>query len=118
MGMMQNPEVVVATAADFALLRGARLVATGLWTDVAAVRAWKRDEITTDQICVVLTLSGGGEFVVHEDVIGWEDFLEAAERALPGMRRFREWFPEVSQPALARNETRLFDRSRARGNAR
>jgi hypothetical protein len=118
MPSLRKSEIVVATPADFAIMRGGRVVSAGIWDHVLTARAWKRDEVTTDQIIVALTLEDGTEFLVHEDVPGWEDFLEATERALPGMRPLQTWLAGISQPAFARNETLLFERSRARSDDR
>ena len=107
---MSKAEILVATSADFTLLRGERPVAVRAWDDVAVVRAFKRDEITTDLIYLALTMRDGSEFLAYEDTPGWEDFLEAAEAALPGFPRATEWMPQVARPAFERNEKILFER--------
>jgi hypothetical protein len=107
---MATPEILVATSTDFSLLKGHGPVAAGVWDDVLAARAFKRDELTTDGVCVALTLRDGSQFVAHEEAVGWDEFLEAAEAALPGFPPATKWLPAVIQPAFARNETLLFRR--------
>jgi hypothetical protein len=107
---MAMPEMLVVTSADFSLVRGTQPVAAGYWDDVISVRAFKRDEFTTDVVYLALTMRDGSEFLANEDAPGWEEFLEAAERTLPKFPRAAEWLPKLIQPAYARNETTLFNR--------
>jgi hypothetical protein len=108
---MRTPEIIVTTDMDFAILRGERPVGSARWADVVEIRAYKRDELTTDLLCLDVQVKDGTTWLVHEEAPGWEEFLEEAERALPGVRPFREWFAEVTQPALARNEKLIFKRA-------
>ena len=108
--MARPPEMIVATDHDFAILRGGRPVASARWDDVVRLRAYKRDGFTTDLVCLNVELQSGTTLLVHEEMPGWEDVIEAAERALPGMKEFRSWFPEVVKPAFARNEQVIFER--------
>jgi hypothetical protein len=106
----RKAELIIATSHDFAIVRGERTLRAARWEDVVRVCAYKRDELTTDLICLDVVLRDASTWFLHEEAPGWEDFLHAAERALPGMRPFQAWFAEVSQPAFARNETLLFER--------
>jgi len=108
--MAREPEIIIATDHDFAVLRGARPIASARWDAVRRIRAYKRDELATDLVSLDVELRDGTTWFVHEDTPGWDDFLEAAERALPGMRSFRSWFPEVAQPPFARCEQVIFER--------
>ena len=107
---MAMSEVLVATSADFSLVRGTQPVAAGYWDDVVSARAFQHDEFTTDLVYLVLTMRDGSEFIAHEDAPGWEEFLEAAERALPAFPPAAEWLPKIARPAFTRNETALFKR--------
>jgi hypothetical protein len=108
--MARKPEMIIATDHDFAILRGGRPLASARWDDVLRLLAYKRDEFTTDLVCLDIELRGGRILSVHEEVPGWEDFLDAAERALPDMHSFRSWFPQVAQPPFARSEHVVFER--------
>ncbi len=87
-------EMLVATSEDFALLRNGRPVASGAWEDVQQVRA-HRAEDDARVVCVALRLRAGAELVARDDAPGWDDLVDAAESALPGMRRRRDWWPMV-----------------------
>jgi hypothetical protein len=88
-------DMLVATAHDFALLRRGRPVASGRWDDVRAAHA-TADGPPGGPRCLVLRL-GGAEFRARDDAPGWDDFVEAAEAALAGMRPRGDW-----EAALAR----------------
>jgi hypothetical protein len=90
---------------------GGRHLASARWADVSQVRAFKPGEQTTDAVCVALRLRDGTEILVHEALPGFESFLAAAEARLPGMARRSAWWSAVVQPASARNETVLFERT-------
>jgi hypothetical protein len=98
-------EILVATSEDFALLRDGRPVASGAWDDVQQVRAYVADAGAVT--CVALRLRGGRELVARDDAPGWDDLVDAAESALPGMRRRRDWWPAVQGGA---SPLVLFDR--------
>jgi hypothetical protein len=105
-----HQERIVATSASFSVLRDGWPLAPVIWDDVMQVRAYKRDELTTDLICLDVVLRDWSTWCVHEELPGWDEFLEVAEVALPGMRRRRSWYPDVGKPAFTRNETVIFDR--------
>jgi hypothetical protein len=92
---MRAPEILVATSSDFALLRGGRPVAGGAWDDVVHLRASAGDA-PPGAVRLVLRLRDGAEFVARDDAPGWDDFVDAAESALPGMPPRRAWWPGVA----------------------
>ena len=108
--MVTKPDIIIASNDDFAILRRGRPLVSASWEDVSRIRAYKRDELTADLICLDVQLRNGTSWFLHEEALGWEDFLDAAQHALPGMRAFPSWFPAVAQPAFARNEQIIFDR--------
>jgi hypothetical protein len=90
-------EILVATSHDFALLRDGRPVMGGAWDDVLHARA----SAAAGVVRLALALRGGAEFVARDDAPGWDDLLEAAESARPGMRRARDWVPALAGGAAA-----------------
>ncbi len=90
-------DMLVATAHDFALLRRGRPVASGRWDDVQEAHA-TADDAPGGALCLVLRLRGAA-FRASDDAPGWDDFVEAAEAALPGMRPRRAWESEVRHGA-------------------
>ena len=96
------PEMLVATAFDFSLLRGVRPIAAGAWEDVTRVTAFRGPEDSPAALHLRLRLRSGKSFVAHEDAPGWEDFLAAAEDALAGFPAQTEWVAQLdAQPASA-----------------
>ena len=83
--------------------------------DVAGVRVLERDEPTTSPVVVALRLRDGTEVLLREEVPGFESFLAAAERALPGMTVRSIWRSKVSNPAGWRNAIVLFERGTGLG---
>jgi hypothetical protein len=101
---------IVLAGTGFGVWEGGRHLASTRWADVSRVRALKHDALTTDLICVAVSLRDGNEILVHEEVPGFDAFLAAAETRLSGMQPRSAWWSTVVQPAFARNETLLFER--------
>lgn len=102
--------MLVATSADFALLRDGRPVASGAWADVVGARAYRPRGAGPGAVHLALALGDGSEFVGHEDAPGWDDFLDAAEAALPDLPSRRTWWPAVADPTAAGADVVLFGR--------
>lgn len=90
-------DILVVTPSDFALVRRGRPVAAGRWHDVRAAHATVAGP-AGDSLCVVLRLPAGA-FHACDHAPGWDEFLEAAEAALPGMRPRTEWERELRSGA-------------------
>ncbi len=71
---------VVVVGAGFGVWHDSRHVASGRWSDVQAIR------MDDGGLTTVLLLLDGTEVPVAGDLAGYDVFLVAAERALPGMR--------------------------------
>jgi hypothetical protein len=91
---MPGLDILVATGADFALLRDGRPVASGTWDDVVRARAFHRTG--GGGLHLGFELRDGSTFVGHEDAPGWDDLLDAAESALPGMPPRARWLPALT----------------------
>jgi len=74
--------------------------------DIAKVTFYKRDELTTDLICVDV-LVGEQVWTFHEELDGWDALIGHLER-LPAFDG--GWFSAVSQPPFTANETIAFSR--------
>ncbi|MCW3796963.1 hypothetical protein OMW55_03975 [Sphingomonas sp. BN140010] len=75
-------------------------------SEIAKVTFYKRDELTTDLICVDV-LVGEQVWTFHEELGGWDALIGHLER-LP---TFDDgWFAAVSQPAFVANVTVAFSR--------
>lgn len=84
-------DMLVVTSADFALLRNGRPVASGMWDDVLTAQVKHEQTLGPDTVRLVLRLRDGAEFIASDDAPGWDDFVDAAESALPGIVRSRHW---------------------------
>lgn len=79
-----------------------------LWSDVQKVVAYKRDELTTDLICLEFLLLDSRLFTLHEELEGWVTFVEGLPQHLPGCPTYADWFRVVAHPPFATNETILW----------
>jgi len=77
------------------------------WESVEAIRAFKLDLATFDEIRFSLQIPGG-VVEVSEEQPGFAAFAHALERQFPSVVG---WYARVAQPAFARNETVLWVRS-------
>lgn len=79
------------------------------WHDVNEVVAYKCDFIYVDRICLGFSSQDGG-VEVHEEMQGWDDFIEGLPKHLPGMPYCDVWWRKVAVPAFATNAMTLFSR--------
>lgn len=84
----------------------ANLLAKLPLSDIAKVTFYKRDELTTDLICVDV-LVGEQMWTFHEELAGWAALIGHLQR-LPTFKG--NWFAAVSQPPFGTSETVAFSR--------
>lgn len=101
-------DMLMATAADFALLRRGRPVASGRWDDVHEVRAERAGNNAFDPVRLQLRLTDGSVFVASDDAPGWDDFVDAAASALPDLPPADAWFID----AAGQQSNVVFERTR------
>lgn len=111
---MRGIDVLVATAADFARLRDGRPVASGAWDDVVQARAGAAVGRAPGAVRLVLRLRDGAECETHDDAPGWDDRVEAAADALPGLPAWPRWWPPGAPPGPADRDVTLFTDGPAR----
>lgn len=92
--------MLMATAADFALLRRGRPAASGRWDDVREVRAERASENGIHSVRLHLRLADGSVFVASDDAPGWDDFVDAAVSALPDLPPADSWFANAAGQQL------------------
>ena len=108
---MHATDRVVLVASGFGIWQDGRHAASGRWGDVVEVRLVERDAPEADPVIIIaMKLRDGCEVLLHERVPGFEQFLAAAERSLPGMRPRASWRAAAMPPAVPRNGTVLFER--------
>jgi len=82
-----------------------------LWNDIARVRAYKVDLLTTDCVCLLFELHSTPTAVqVTEEWDGFDALKAILPNRLPTIRR--NWHSEVISPAFVRNESVIFETSR------
>ena len=85
---------------------------TWRWADVSRVVAFKRDEVTTDLLC--LGIECGDEHIeLNEDMGGWDELLNCLSSYLPGALSGRDILRAVIQPPFATNPTTVYVRDAA-----
>ena len=95
----------------FTILRRWRKPVTVRWDEIAGLVAWKRDELTTDLLCISVDCPGRDvQYVVHEEMVGFERWQDTMERVLSVDPA---WYRNVVFPAFAANVTRIYRRARA-----
>lgn len=82
------------------------------WADVSRIVAFKRDEITTDLVC--LGIARGTEHVeVNEDMSGWYGLLEGLSTHLPGALCGSDILQATVQPPFATRPAVVYERDAA-----
>ena len=78
------------------------------WSEMDTIIAYKRDEMTTDQICLDLFYQENLSFSISEDIRGWYQFLIRMHQAFPQIKK--DWEIDVMHPAFKANTTLLYDK--------
>ena len=76
------------------------------WSDVRAIRTYKRDLWTTDMICLAFQLPNRLWMEINEEAEGFRAITTQMEATFPTMSG--EWFGIVMKPAFAPNDTLLY----------
>jgi hypothetical protein len=98
---------ISCSAESFLVENGRRVIFVAGFDEIVRVTAFKRDEVTTDLICMEIHLANGENIELHEDLDGFEEWMRHIE-SLPGITP--DWRCKVIQPPFATNETLLFER--------
>ena len=94
------------SAGAMELRHGGEILARVDFANTAKIVTFKRDLFTTDVICVVFVDRAGNGVIVHEEMPGFGDPLDALPAEFAGIDR--EWYAKVMQPPFATNETTLW----------
>jgi len=84
------------------------------WNTVNRIVAFKRDLLTVDRICLLITTDDGRGVELDEELKGWDTFIQDLPQHLPGCKALADWLMPVATPAFATNETELFSRTQNR----
>lgn len=89
--------------------RGGSPSARMAWERIQVVEAFKQDMLTFDLLCLEIAF-GDTSIVVHEELLGWKEFVNQLPAMLVGIPPFQQWFATVAFPAFAENRLKLFAR--------
>lgn len=99
---------IVLDSGGFAILTTRNRRFDVRWEDVRRVRAYKRDLLTTDEICVVFEAEGGVAIRVSEEWPGFQELFHVMDQKL-GINP--EWFGEIMLPPFEAMHRVLFERA-------
>lgn len=70
---------IVVVGSGFGVWMDNRHVASGRWSDVTEMRESRLDESHPDDLKVIVTLLDGTEVSIDSSMVGYQNFLSAAE---------------------------------------
>ena len=85
-------------------------IGTWLWSSVVEVRAFKRDLVIVDLICLRFSMADGSSVELNEEMVGFDALVAAMPAHLSGCPEFLQWWHPVAVPAFSPNERVLYVR--------
>ena len=79
------------------------------WDEIQGATAFKRDLLTTDQVCIAFQLNRGA-FEIDEGMKGFADFCTAMAEQLPGSIPWTQWYVKIITPSFEMSVTPIFKR--------
>ena len=77
------------------------------WVDIERLIAYKRDLMTTDEICLDIVFNNW-QTTINEETLGWYQFVEKTKVIFPSIPK--NWDTEIVHPAFETNLTILYQR--------
>jgi hypothetical protein len=108
---------IVVVGAGFGLWLGGRCLATGRWSDIASIRAYRKGA-GDERTYLAVRLGDGSEVEMASEAPGWIEFASVAPTKLPGMTPAQEWLPELPDATQPMHERILFERANTIGHRR
>ncbi|HTB32126.1 MAG TPA: hypothetical protein VK808_08880 [Bacteroidia bacterium] len=78
------------------------------WNDIISMIAYKRDDFTTDCVCLDVLCENNRNIKINEDTKGWYMFTRKTLEQFPQINKL--WTLEITTPAFKTNLTLLYDR--------
>lgn len=75
------------------------------WNEIEKIVAYKKDKITTDQICLELFFKDF-KLLFTEDFTGWYEFLDRMHQYFPQINQ--NWQLDIVKPVFMGNETVIY----------
>jgi len=76
------------------------------WDEIESLIAFKRDNYTTDTICMDIFCENDFKFSINEEVSGWYVFVSKLQEKFPQIDK--KWQMEIAHPAFKTNQTLLY----------
>jgi hypothetical protein len=77
------------------------------WTNITCLTAYKKDNMTTDCICLDIFCTDGTKYSIDEETPGWYMFVKTTKAQFPQINKL--WDSEITTPAFKTNFTVLYD---------
>ena len=82
-----------------------------LWREIISAKAYKRDLLTVDRVCIAFEKATGEWFEINEDMKGWLALLPEMKINLEGFLPMEEWLGNVTLPPFQTNEIEIYRRN-------
>lgn len=78
------------------------------WQDIAWIRCFKRDLLTTDLVCIEVSskVEEACRVTLNEEMAGFDEFCVAVAKIIPD--EYKDWRRNVVLPAFATNELVIY----------
>jgi len=77
------------------------------WQEITTIIAFKKDCFSCDLICLAIA-DNLTVVEINEEDAGWDAFIQAAQKNLPGLVPADIWRTKVAQPPFATNSTTIY----------
>ena len=77
------------------------------WTNITCLTAYKKDTMTTDNICMDIFCSNGTKYTINEETPGWYMFVKTTKTQFPQINSL--WDLEITTTPFKTNFTVLYD---------
>jgi hypothetical protein len=77
------------------------------WTNITCLTAYKKDNMTTDCICMDIFCADGSKYSIDEETPGWYMFVKTTKAQFPQINKL--WDVEITTPAFKTNFTLIYD---------
>jgi len=82
------------------------------WKEITTIIAFKKDCFSCDLICLAIA-DNLTVVEINEEDAGWDAFIQAAQKNLPGLVPAHNWWPVVAQPPFATNSTTIYQKDQS-----
>jgi hypothetical protein len=88
------------------------VTALGAWSAVSSIWAFKRDMLTTDNVCMAIKADCGWLEINEESTDRWEELIERLPTLVQGARAASDWWPEAAHPPFETCLTQIYGTER------